>query len=70
MGFRRFRTQCTTAPQHGLLEQGPSQIARDYSTNYKAAGGKVAEHSWFPGYSWQIIVPAPGQIDIIMTTKT
>ena len=27
-------------------------------TNYKTSGGKVAEHSWFPGYSWQIIVCA------------
>ena len=27
-------------------------------TNYKTHGPKVAEHSWFPGYSWQIIVCA------------
>lgn len=27
-------------------------------TNYKTHGGRVAEHSWFPGYSWQIIVCA------------
>lgn len=27
-------------------------------TSYKTHGPKVAEHSWFPGYSWQIIVCA------------
>ncbi len=27
-------------------------------TSYKTHGAKVAEHSWFPGYSWQIIVCA------------
>ena len=27
-------------------------------TNYKTHGPRVAEHSWFPGYTWQIIVCA------------